>query len=123
MIPFLLTSAVQHATITYIYLFHSFRSVCLNFECIVTVYTQFGYAQMDVDKYKDDFNPQNMNGGGASPEKQPAAADEQKEQQIEGGGGIMQQTSSAVSEGGTPLIVSNGDKMIELTYKWGKGYI
>ena len=24
---------------------------------IVTVYTQFGYAQMDVDKYKDDFNP------------------------------------------------------------------
>lgn len=24
---------------------------------IVTVYTQFGYAQMDVDRYKDDFNP------------------------------------------------------------------
>ena len=24
---------------------------------IVTVYTQFGYAQMDMDKYKDDFNP------------------------------------------------------------------
>lgn len=40
-----------------------------NFECIVTVYTQFGYAQMDVDKYKDDFNPQNLN---ASPEKKPA---------------------------------------------------
>jgi hypothetical protein len=30
---------------------------------------------MDVDKYKDDFNPQNMNG--ASPEKKPAAADDQ----------------------------------------------
>lgn len=42
---------------------------CINFECIVTVYTQFGYAQMDVDKYKDDFNPQNMN---ASPENKPA---------------------------------------------------
>ena len=41
----------------------------INFECIVTVYTQFGYAQMDVDKYKDDFNPQNMN---ASPENKPA---------------------------------------------------
>ncbi len=24
---------------------------------IVTVYTQFGYAQMDFDKYEDDFNP------------------------------------------------------------------
>jgi len=24
----------------------------------VTVYTQFGYAQLDVDKYKEDFNPQ-----------------------------------------------------------------
>ena len=76
MIPFLLISAVQHATITYIYLTHSSWSVYLNFACIVTVYTQFGYAQMDVDKYKDDFNPQNMNGGGASPEKKPAAADE-----------------------------------------------
>ena len=100
--------------------------VCINFECIVTVYTQFGYAQMDVDKYKDDFNPQNMNG--ASPEKKPAADDQQKEQQpVEGGGGIMQQTSSAASDGtnviGGPLIVSNGDKIIELTYKWGKGYI
>jgi hypothetical protein len=42
---------------------------CINFEYIVTVYTQFGYAQMDVDKYKDDFNPQNMN---ASPENNPA---------------------------------------------------
>ena len=49
-----------------------FNPVFINFDCIVTVYTQFGYAQMDVDKYKDDFNPQNMNGG-ASPEKKPAA--------------------------------------------------
>lgn len=35
----------------------------------------------------------------------------------------MQKTSAETNVIGGPMIVSNGDKIIELSYKWGKGYI
>ena len=79
---------------------------------IVTVYTQFGYASVDIDKYRDDILPSH-NSDSSSPEK--------KEQ-------MMMQHDSASSA--TSLISTSstgslpqGEKIIEVQYKWGVGFI
>jgi len=56
------------------------------------VYTQYGYAQVDLDKYKDDSNiTQALSNisisNNSSPEKKDSAAAQQKEEQNAGGGG------------------------------------
>jgi hypothetical protein len=76
---------------------------------LVTVYTQFGYASVDLDKYKDDSHLSSFASGESSPEKQPKSED--------GSGGqmIMNHDSAHGS--------ASGEKIIELQYKWGLGFI
>lgn len=80
-------------------------------DVLVTVFTQFGYASVDLDKYKDDSHLSKLTSEGASsahssPEKQVPHYD---------GGGIMAQNHdsgalSSSSGGG----VGSGDRLIEL---------
>lgn len=103
---------------------------------VVPVYTQFGYAQVDLDKYKDDSNITqalsniSISNNSASPEKnKDSKVSQQEEVNAGSGGGQMSQTNhdSNVSTSSTTIsggsVVGNGDKFIELQYKWGQGYI
>ena len=90
----------------------------------VTVYTQFGYASVDLDKYKDDSHLSQITAAGASPhsspEKPKQAAVAENEDHA-GGGQMMLQNHDSL--GSTSSSSGNGEKFIELNYKWGIGYI
>lgn len=68
---------------------------CLIFPT-VTVYTQFGYAMVDLDKYREETDV-------SSPDKSHDSA------------GSLASTSSSGP--------SAGEKIIEVQYRWGLGYI
>jgi hypothetical protein len=78
----------------------------------VTVYTQFGYAMVDLDKYRE-----------AQPSQQPEAESPEKpkgpeQQMVDSHHDSGNSTTSLASAGS-----GSGDKIIEVQYKWGFGYI
>lgn len=72
---------------------------------IVTVYTEYGYASVDLDKYKDALQ---VSSAGHSPEKH------QKDE------GVEQHDKGELKNN----VQSLQDKIIEVNFKWGGiGYI
>jgi hypothetical protein len=83
-------------------------------DLLVTVYTQFGYASVDLDKYKDDSHLSKLTSEAASSEH---SSPEKQVPQQEGGGIMAQNHDSgalSTSSGGGGGSVGSGERLIEL---------